>query len=195
VKIGAIVLAAGGSSRLGQPKQLLIYRGKTLVRRSAEAAIEAGCSPVIVALGCERQRIAVELRGLPVEMVSNEHWERGLGTSLRLGVQGAADCDALVILACDQPHVSAEILQRLITAHAKTNCPIVASAYAETRGVPALFMRKCFPALLSLGDGGGAKALIAAAGEAEVALIDFPEGAIDIDTRQDYEQAYRPPSP
>jgi molybdenum cofactor cytidylyltransferase len=185
VKVGAIVLAAGGSSRLGQAKQLLIYRGQTLVRRSTQAATKAGCSPVIVVLGCEQERIAVELRGLPVELVSNEQWERGLGSSLRRGVEAAADCDALLILACDQPHVSAEILQRLIEAHAKTNCSIVASAYAETRGVPALFRRECFPALLSLGDGEGARALIAAAGEADVALIDFPEGAIDIDATED----------
>ncbi len=107
MKVGAIVLAAGGSARLGQAKQLLTYRGKTLVRRSAQAAIDAGCSPVIVVLGCERKKIASELRDLPVEIVSNEHWERGLGNSLRLGVEAAADCDALVILVCDQPHVSA----------------------------------------------------------------------------------------
>ncbi|HEX4668029.1 MAG TPA: nucleotidyltransferase family protein [Chthoniobacterales bacterium] len=184
MKVGAIVLAAGASSRLGRAKQLLAYRGQTLVRRITQAAVDAGCSPVIVVLGCERERIAAELRDLPVEIVSNDNWERGLGSSLRLGVKAVADGDALVILVCDQPHVSDEVVQRLIETQTKTNCPIVASAYAETRGVPALFMRECFPALLSLGDGEGAKVLIGAR-ESEVALIDFPEGAIDIDATED----------
>ena len=186
MKIGAIVLAAGPSSRLGQAKQLLIYRGITLVRRSAQAALEAGCAPVIAVLGFERERIATELRDLPVTMVANENWECGIGSSLRAGMGAAATgCDAVVILTCDQPHVSAAVVRRLIDAHEKTTRPIVASAYAETRGVPALFARTCFPALQSLPDDRGAKSLIATAREAEIALIDFPEGAIDIDTPQD----------
>ena len=195
MKIGAVVLAAGGSARLGQAKQLLPYRGQTLVRRSAQAALKAGCAPVIVVLGFEHERISAQLCDLPVEIAHNQHWERGMGSSLRLGVQAASDCDALVLLACDQPHVTPEVVQRLVETHRKTNRPIVASAYAATRGVPALFTRARFPALLSLADERGAKSIITAAGEEEVALIDFPEGAIDIDTRQDYEQAIRSPSP
>jgi molybdenum cofactor cytidylyltransferase len=189
VRIGAIVLAAGSSSRLGQAKQLLTYGGKTFVRLSAQAAIEAGCAPVIAVLGSEREKIASELRDLPVTMLTNENWERGVGSSLRAGMAAAATaCDAVVILTCDQPHVSATVLQRLIAAHKTTTCPIVASTYARTRGVPALFARACFPALQSLPDARGAKSIIATAREAEIALIDFPEGAIDIDTPQDYER-------
>ena len=187
VKIGAVILAAGSSSRLGRPKQLLLHEGQTLVRRTTRAALAAGCEPVVVVLGSEREKIATELVELAIEIVRNEQWQRGMGSSIRAGVKAASGCDAVVLLACDQPYVSAALLQRLIATYEKTQTPIVASAYAQTRGVPALFARSFFPALLSLGDEQGAKAIIAAAPATEVAVIDFPEGAIDIDTPQDYD--------
>ncbi|MEO5719058.1 MAG: NTP transferase domain-containing protein, partial [Chthoniobacterales bacterium] len=98
MKIGAVILAAGSSSRLGQPKQLLQYEGQALVRRAALAALDAGCEPVVLILGAAREKIAPTLHGLALTILPNESWERGMGTSLRLGVTVLRDCDALLLL-------------------------------------------------------------------------------------------------
>jgi molybdenum cofactor cytidylyltransferase len=188
VKIGAVVLAAGGSSRFGEPKQLLIYEGETLVRHAARAA--TACAPVVVVVGREREQIAAELKDLPVMIVPNESWERGLGGSLRCGLAALPDCDALVTMTCDQPKVDDCVLDRLISAYKATGKPIVACSYAETLGVPALFARRIFEELRLLSDDQGAKSIILRH-RAEVEAIDFPEGAIDIDTPADYARAQR----
>jgi molybdenum cofactor cytidylyltransferase len=190
VKIGAIVLAAGSSSRLGQPKQLLRYDGETLVRRAARAAIDAGCAPVAVVVGPERKEIADGLHDLEVIILPNESWQRGMGTSIRVGVDALRGCDALIILACDQPHVGAKLLRQLAARHQETQKPMVASAYAGTLGVPALFARECFENLLSLGGKAGDKTLLTAQPD-QVARVNFPEGEIDIDTPPDYQALLR----
>lgn len=184
VKIGAVVLAAGSSSRLGEPKQLLEYEGQALVRRAAAAALDGGCRPVVVVVGAEREKVAAALHGLEVEILRNESWERGMGTSIRAGVDRLRECDALIILACDQPRVSARLLREMISVREQTEKPMVASAYAGTIGVPALFTRECFERLLSLGDESGAKALLHAR-PGDVASVAFPEGALDVDTPED----------
>jgi molybdenum cofactor cytidylyltransferase len=185
VKIGAIVLAAGGSTRLGQPKQLLPYKGQPLVRSIASAALEAGCDPVVVVVGAEKEKVVGALRGLAVKTVPNESWERGMGTSIRAGVAPLQECGALIILACDQPHVDAAVLGQLIKLQKETRHPMAACAYAGTRGVPALFAQSLFPDLLALRDAEGARKILMARPE-EVALVDFPPGKIDIDTIDDY---------
>ena len=186
MKIGAVVLAAGGSSRLGQPKQLLLYQGQTLVRRAAEAALGAGCAPVAVVVGSERKKIAESLHDLEVMILLNESWRRGIGTSIRTGTDALKGCDALVILTCDQPRVGSTLIRHLAQRHQETQKPMVASAYAGTFGVPVLFARECFENLRSLGEKEGAKTLLTAQPD-QVARVDFPEGAIDIDTPADYQ--------
>jgi molybdenum cofactor cytidylyltransferase len=186
VKIGAVVLAAGGSARLGQPKQLLRYRGESLVRHAAQAAIGSGCASVSVVVGSEREKMAAALRDLKVTVVPNELWRDGIGSSVRRGVEALKDCDALVVLVCDQPHVDAALIRQLVALHRETQKPMVASAYAGTLGVPALFARACFDGLLSLGKKQGAKALLLSRPN-DVALVDFPGGAVDIDTPADYQ--------
>ena len=185
VKIGAVILAAGSSSRLGQPKQLLQYRGRTLVRRAAEAALCAGCAPVAVVVGRERKEIADNLDDLKVIILPNESWQRGIGTSIRKGVEALKGCDGLIILACDQPHVAQTLIQQLIARQRETRKPMVASAYAGTLGVPALFLSAFFEQLLSLGEKEGAKALLISRPN-EVTEIDFPAGAVDLDTPEDW---------
>lgn len=185
MKIGAAVLAAGSSSRLGQPKQLLAFQGQTLVRRTAGAALGAGCAPVAVVVGSEREKIADSLHDLKVIILPNESWRRGIGTSIHAGVAALKDCDALIILVGDQPHVDATLIRQLVARHQETQKPMVASAYAGTLGVPALFGRSCFEQLLLLGDEEGAKVLLSARPN-EVAQVDFPEGAVDIDTSEDW---------
>jgi molybdenum cofactor cytidylyltransferase len=183
--IAAIVLAAGGSSRLSQPKQLLRFEGESLVRRAARAALDADCTPVVVVVGQQREPVVAALHDLSVTLVPNDFWEGGIGTSIRAGVRSLSDSDALIILTCDQPHVDATLIRQLVARHEETQKPMVASAYAGTFGVPALFGRSCFEQLLSLGDEQGAKVLLTARPN-DVAQVDFPEGAIDVDTPEDW---------
>lgn len=200
--VSAVVLAAGASSRLGQPKQLLMFRGETLVSRAARAAAEAGCAPVFVIVGETRELIkqSLDIRDSRIShssnakgmaraiVVENGEWRRGIGTSIRRGVeQVPVDAEAVVLLACDQPFVDASIVRQLIAAWEETGKPIVASSYANTLGVPALFDRSCFEALLTLPDDEGAKALIASR-PADVSAIAFDQGAADIDTPEDFER-------
>ncbi len=194
VKIGAVILAAGSSSRLGQPKQLLKYEGDALVRRTAEAALAAGCDPVAVVVGVARGKVAAALNDLAVLIVPNDDWERGLGTSIRAGVARLQESDALFLLVCDQPFVSADSLCRLLSAQQETQKPMAASAYSGTIGVPALFTRACFAQLLSLGDEEGAKVLLASRPN-DVAQVDFPPGSIDIDTPGDFQALQRDHGP
>jgi molybdenum cofactor cytidylyltransferase len=189
--VGAIILAAGGSSRFGQPKQLLAFRGFSLVRRAVDAAAEAGCRRIAVVAGDERDLIETELRETPAFVIHNPKWERGLGTSIQAGLQhlrsALPQMEAVVLLTCDQPFVEARTISALMTMRADSDKPIVASRYANALGVPALFDRSCFEALLALPDDSGAKALIEARGSA-VAEIAFEQGAIDIDTPADFER-------
>jgi molybdenum cofactor cytidylyltransferase len=189
--VGAIILAAGGSSRFGQPKQLLPFRGESLVRRAVRAAAEGGCVRIAVVVGEQRDLIEIELRETPAFLVQNPEWQRGLGTSIRRGLQhllnAQSELDAALLLACDQPFVDARTIAALITMRENSSKPIVASRYANTLGVPALFDRSCFESLLALPDDSGAKALIESDPSA-VAHIGFEKGAIDIDTPADFEQ-------
>jgi molybdenum cofactor cytidylyltransferase len=182
--IAAVVLAAGGSSRLGQPKQLLEFEGQSLVRRAAQAALDAGCAPVVVVVGPEQEPIAAALQGLEVTLLPNELWRGGIGTSIRAGVEHVRTSDALIILACDQPHVSVSVLLQFVARQQESPHSMVAAAYAGTFGIPALFPRAFFDNLLSLGDNEGAKALLTAEPD-KLVLVDFPAGAIDIDTPED----------
>ena len=188
---GAVILAAGGSSRFGQSKQLLPFRGKTLLRTIINAACEAGCSPVVVVIGSNDEKIHPELAHAKVIEVRNANWQRGIGSSIRSGVQAlidyAPDVAAILLLVCDQPAVNARVIQNLIATRETTKKEIVASSYADTVGVPALFDRSLFERLLSLGDEAGAKSIILQNLD-RVAQFAFPEGAIDIDTWEDWEK-------
>ena len=189
--VGAIILAAGGSSRFGQAKQLLSFQGESLVRRAVRGAIEAGCACVTVVVGNARDRIETELRETPAVIVENPEWQHGLGTSIRCGLRhllsSRPELDAVVLLACDQPFVDASVITSLIAQRETSHKPIVACSYANTLGIPALFHRSCFESLLALPDDSGAKALIESR-SADVSQMEFEKGAIDIDTPADFTQ-------
>ena len=190
-RIGAVILAAGGSSRFGQPKQLIPFRGKSLVRRIIDVAGQARCAPVIVVIGSEDEKLYREFDGAGVVTVQNHQWSRGIGSSIRSGIEGlinsSPDVDASVLLVCDQPAVDARVIERLIALHETTGKTIVASSYADTLGVPALFTRSVFEELLSLSDKAGAKSIVLQSRE-RVASLSFPEGQTDIDTWEDWEK-------
>ena len=192
--IAAIILSAGGSIRLGRAKQLLSHKGQTFIRRAVQSAVGAGCAPVIVVLGAEVDGVAREIKDLPAQIAQNPDWERGLGTSIRKGVAElsrlAPRAAGVVLMVCDQPFVTSVVIAGLITAHAQTAKPIIASAYADTLGVPALFDRSYFPQLAGLPDERGAKQIISSH-LGDVTRVPFPQGAIDVDTAADYERLNR----
>ena len=190
-KIGAVILAAGESSRLGQPKQLIQFRGKSLLHRIVDAAKKARCSPTVAVIGSDREEVERELKAEGAIIVENENWRLGIGTSIRVGMRRLIDkaptLEAVVLLVCDQPFVDARAIARLITMQEKTKRAIVASRYANTLGVPALFDRSCFQELLALDNATGAKTVILSNRE-RVAEFPFPKGKIDVDTLDDYEK-------
>ena len=190
-KVAGILLAAGGSTRLGSPKQLLVYQGRTLLRRATEAMLEAGCHPVIVVLGAGAARLTPELIGLDVNTVVNAGWERGMGTSVRVGLSALSpglDVDAVLLSLCDQPIVGSQILTRLLTVWRDTpEHSIAAAAYDGTLGVPAVFGRKHFAELAALPETAGAKPILQRHA-ARIAAVSMPEAETDIDTREQYER-------
>jgi molybdenum cofactor cytidylyltransferase len=185
-KAGAIVLAAGASLRLRQPKQLVLIEGESLVRRTARLALEAGCAPVAVVLGFEAERMAAELDGLAVQIVVNANWSSGMGCSLASGVaalrQACPEMDALLLLVCDQLRLEATHLRDLLARHRSAAAAITASAYAGRAGVPAVFGRRLFPELERIEGDRGARELIVRHGAQTVA---WPDGAYDLDMPED----------
>jgi molybdenum cofactor cytidylyltransferase len=191
--VGLVILAAGGSTRLGQPKQLVAYRGRSLLRHAAEVATGTLCRPIVVVLGAHAAEIEAEVRDLPVRVTENPHWTRGLATSLRRGVEileaAEEEIGAVVIMLCDQPLVSVPAIDGLVQAYRSGGKPIIASAYDGILGVPALFDRRLFPELLALEGEEGARRIIARHPR-DVHGIPFPGGTLDIDTPQDCEQLH-----
>ena len=193
-EVGAVILAAGESSRLGQPKQLIAFRGKALVCRAVDAACEARCSPVVVVAGSSSEEIRHALGSTRAMIVDNKNWRRGIGNSIRTGVQAVTDkrpdVNAIVLLVCDQPRVDARVIKRLVTLRSKTHKDIIASKYADTLGVPALFSSAFFRELCFLEDWAGAKSIIHKNRD-RVAELAFPGGEIDVDTWEQWEKVNR----
>lgn len=188
--IGVIILAAGGSSRMGSPKQLLPYRGETLLRRAAKSALASVCDRVVVVIGSQAEYVRRELDDLPLSVVENQNWQSGMSSSIRAGLQhllSANHVESVIIMLCDQPFVTADVLNDLVSTHCETSKPIVASTYGTTRGVPAFFSRELFTELASLTADEGARRIIATHPE-DVVTITFPQGAVDIDTPHDHER-------
>lgn len=181
--VAAIVLAAGGSRRLGQPKQLLAVDGVPLVRRIAERA-RAACDAACVVLGARVDEIAPALDGLGVRTLVAVDWLEGMAASLRCGVEWAAVTghDAVAIFTCDQPRLSVEHALQLVERHRATG-ESVASRYAGTLGVPAVLGRAWFPDLVRLRGDRGARAVLRE--DPCVIAVDWPDGAFDIDTPAD----------
>lgn len=192
--IAAIILAAGASTRMGTPKQLLPIQGRSLLRSIIDTAIAADCRPIFVVLGAYIEQIQEEVKDSLVRVVENREWQRGMGGSISSGIQAllthSPEIEAVVLLLCDQPFVSPQLIQKLKSIYYSTHQPIVASTYQNTMGVPALFNFTLFPELLELDRREGAKTLIQRHINS-VTTINFPEGAIDVDTPQDYQQYLR----
>jgi molybdenum cofactor cytidylyltransferase len=188
--IAIILLAAGGSSRLGTPKQMLpVGGGETLLTRAARTALAARVDRVIVVLGAHADACQQALTRLPVEIVLNATWADGQASSLRAGLAhlaaGGTQAQAAVIMLCDQPRVSPELLDALIARYHDRRAVVVASRYAtDVVGPPALFDRSLFAELETLtGDIGARRVIEAHATDLET--VPFPGGTLDIDTPAD----------
>lgn len=186
-KIAGLLLAAGESSRLGRPKQLVEWEGTSLIRRAAEALIGAGCSPVFVVLGADVNRSLQELKGLDVEVVINDDWKSGMGSSIAWGIRSIQALlplpDAILISLCDQPLLTAEVLRAFLETFHRSRSEVIAAFYNDVAGVPALFSSKLFPALAELKGEKGAREIIRDSPDA--VTIPLPDAAIDVDTADD----------
>jgi molybdenum cofactor cytidylyltransferase len=183
-----ILLAAGGSTRLGTPKQLLSFRGTSLLRHAASVALASRCSPVHVVLGSDAARMRDELRGLNVRCVENAEWAEGMAGSIRVGVEDVLAANsraaAAVIMLVDQPMVTASVIDALLARWQKGESTIVASGYGGSFGPPLLFDARHFGELSALTGRAGAKTVVQNH-LASTAMIPFPDGAIDIDLPAD----------
>ena len=188
--IGVILLAAGASVRMGKAKQLLEFQAKTLLRRSAETALQIS-DKVVVTLGARSKVLRKEIEDLPILIAENEAWKTGMGSSIKTGLKNLLEKDenliSVIILVCDQPFINADLLRKIAGEFEKTNAPVVACEYENTLGVPALFSAEIFPELLALAPSHGAKNLIKKHRNKTVA-VPFPKGAFDVDTPEDYKK-------
>jgi molybdenum cofactor cytidylyltransferase len=167
--IGAVVLAAGVSTRLGTPKQFIPFRGRNFLARAVD--------------------------NLPpgAGWVENPRWSEGMSTSIRTGLMALVEAEptvpAALLMVCDQPYVLS-LLRRMAAAYRRTGAPIVACAYGGAWGVAALFERTLFPELQALTGDRGAQSVIGRYLD-RVVQIPFPRGAVDIDTPEDWARLRR----
>ncbi|MCK5210387.1 MAG: nucleotidyltransferase family protein [Cyclobacteriaceae bacterium] len=187
-KIELLIMAAGASRRLGQPKQLLEYKGESLIRRISKEALKAKIGNITVVLGYDNKNIEKEITDLKVNVFFNEEWEEGLGASIRNGLKyildNKPDTNAILLSMVDQPFVDAVHLKKLANAYDAARKMIIASAYSGTFGVPVLIDSFYFDLLKELkGDEGGKKIFVNYI--KDIVEIPFIEGAIDIDEKKD----------
>lgn len=186
-EFGVIILAAGKSSRLGRPKQSLVYKGGTLLNELVKKAVALDCGPVVVVLGADADYFTEDCKN--VFTVINEKWQEGMASSIRAGVDSLQKIDSgvsgAIVSVCDQPYVTKELLQELVEKHLQTDLPIIASNYGEATGTPAFFHKSVFSELMQLKGDKGAKGILQKDKE-RVGLINFPLGNVDIDTEEDY---------
>ena len=185
-RIGVVVLAAGGSTRMGKQKLLLELGGKSLVRRAAMTALSADLGDVVVVVGSDAAAVADELADLPVTVVENGAWETGQASSVRCGVDALGSCDAIVVMVADQPFVGTGHLRRLAAAHRTEQAAICASANGKMRGNPVLFDRSVFADLRELAGDQGARQLFG-----RFAVADIEQGEPNIFRDADDSESFR----
>jgi molybdenum cofactor cytidylyltransferase len=190
--IPAIVLAAGASQRLGQPKQLLVHQGEFLIERAIRLAKEAGAAPVIAVLGAHFEIICASIELNDAILSINDRWKQGIASSIHAGLKTleavAMRAAGVLILSCDQPRLSAAHLRALIEAFSAQDQPvIVASAYAGVHGVPGVFPRSVFADLLALKGDKGAHAMLVKP-PCNLIALPFEGGEVDIDQPGDLAQ-------
>ncbi len=196
--IGIIILAAGASSRLGKPKQLVKFQYKTLISRTIETAIQTRCKDIIVVLGSNTESVKEEIKNFPVQICINNNWQNGMASSIKCGLEELlathSKLNAAIIMLCDQPFIESKHIDLLIETFTHSKKPIIAAKYKNIAGVPAFFSCEVFDELLKMKGDKGARKIIAenpdlvqtvAIVEAEFA-IDTPEDIKKLNKKTDY---------
>lgn len=185
-----VILAAGNSSRLGQPKQQLMFQEKNLLERAVQAGRGSPVRSIWVVLGANHQEILQQSDLQGARTVIHQDWKLGMGSSIKAGLLAVLEDelpDEVILMVCDQPFVDGKLLSRLISVRQDTGKGIVACSYSGTLGVPVLFQQAFFSLLLDMDDAAGAKKLLQAH-QQDLAVVPFERGSIDIDTAEDYQQ-------
>lgn len=185
---GIIILAAGSSSRMGSSKQLLEIHGTPLLLRTINTALQSGAGKTVVVLGAHEESHRSIIENREVNIVANPSWERGMGSSIKCGLHELLKIDSnveqAIIMVCDQPLLTIDILKKLISKKSQSNAGIIASSYSSTMGVPVLFDKKFFEQIMKMPDDHGAKKIITQ-NQKDVETVEFPSGDIDLDTPED----------
>jgi molybdenum cofactor cytidylyltransferase len=206
-KIGIIILAAGDSSRLGRPKQLLPFGGKTLLAHIVDEALETTLGPVVVVTGASATEVKESLKDRLVTVThnpnrlvtvapslhrlviaNNPRWKEGMASGIVAGLAELLsvqpDSRGVIVAVCDQPHLSSALLEEIMEQFEASGRNLVACSYGGTLGTPVLFGSRYFDALSALSGAEGAKKLLKAYPD-DVAEVPFPGGEVDIDTEED----------
>ncbi len=189
-KVTGIILAAGASARMGRTKQLLPFRGQTILECVVDNALASTLRQVIVVLGHEFDVLAPLLKDRDVTVIHNPHYAKGQSSSTKIGLQALTeDVDAALFLLGDQPLVSPEIINQVLAAYEASSNPIVQPVFNEKRGNPVLFSRETFPRFATLKEDCGARPLFDVYAERILKVpVSNPAIHFDIDTEEDYRQ-------
>lgn len=178
---------------MGQPKQLLKIEGQSLIRKTVQTALATDSKPIVVVLGNAVEEIRNDIADLDIRIIHNQDWQKGMAGSLRAGaremMQSAPHLKAVLILLCDQPLLHADYLKILYQEFLKSGKQAIASAYGGVKGVPAIFDFRLLERFNNTAGDFGARHLIRDLAEkGELAVLPFPDGAVDLDTPEDYEE-------
>jgi molybdenum cofactor cytidylyltransferase len=188
--ISVVILAAGSSSRMGQPKQNLVFNSNTLLQRTINEA-RLVTEEILVILGSGIEEILPTIESLNVTIFFNKQWNLGMAKSINIAVEhllsSKSEINGIIFLLCDQPYVNVNLLKQLITTAELSTKGIIACTYNGTVGVPVLFKKKYFRELLKLKGKEGAKKLLESFAD-DLHTIPFPLGYIDIDTETDFKK-------
>ncbi len=189
MRIAAVILAAGAATRMGKIKQLLTYRGRTLVEHAIAQAQGAGFSPVVAVVGAEAEAVREAVERTGASAAFNPDWPLGMGSSITTGVAAvlemAPEADAVAVLLADQPYITDVHLLGMCREFEMGGGPILAARYAETFGVPAIFSKDVIPVLQALSQGAGARQILRQSGAGVVGYA-LPEASMDVDTPEDF---------
>jgi len=193
--IAIVILAAGASSRMGSPKQLLQWKHTTLLGHAVETAKALNQTKISVVLGANFELIKSKINPVYIEILKNEDWETGLGKSIAIGVDPLLsidiNIDGVLIMLADQPLIDQSYLQRILDEFKPGTSQIIATAYKNNKqGVPVLFDRIYFEELSKLNDDKGAKVILRNHAE-KVSIVNAQHDVSDIDTIEDYNALYR----
>lgn len=187
-KVAAVVLAAGGSTRFGQSKQLLDWRGKPFLAHVTDVALDAGLEPVVAVLGCQARETRAALGDRPLQILMNWRWEEGMATSVQIGLAGVPpDAGAALFIQCDQPLITPSLLRAIVARFERSGGSIVHPTHAGRRGTPVLFGRRFFSELSAVtGDEGGRSLIDRYPDQVETVEVQSPETLVDVDTPKTY---------